>query len=233
MILRRDGQSWLCIQQVDHAAMAADVMAHWDDLAVHPRRDVVLRAVRQHDNGWIEEDGLTHVDPSGEPLDFIAVPVFVKHRIWPRAVARLEKDEPYVAALVAQHALTVHGQQRRDAAWRPFFDTMEDLRAGLLDRAGAWANAALDDDYRYVQLGDQLSLIFCNNWTAPFPRHGGRSMLQGSTLLTSPDPFHGARVAIEVPARRIDARTYASPAELRAAIDAAPLELLSGVVQGS
>jgi hypothetical protein len=157
----------------------------------------------------------------------------VKHRLWPRAVARIERDRPYEAALVAQHALTVHGQQRPDGAWRPFFDTMEGLRAFVLERAGAWANAVLDEDYRYVQLGDQLSLIFCNGWTAPFPRHGGRSLLTGTTLVTSPDPFGGARVTMRVAARRIPARTYDSPGDLRATIDQAPVETLTGTLQGA
>jgi len=233
MILRRDGEAWLCIQQMDHAAMAGDVMVRWDALAAHPRRDAILLAVRQHDNGWIEEDALTHVDGSGEPLDFMSVPVPVKHRIWPRAVARLEREHPYEAALVAQHALTVHGQQRRDAAWRPFFETMESLRSRLLDRAGPWANAALDEDYPYVQLGDQLSLIFCNGWTVPFPRHGGRSQLTGRTLVTTPDPFGGAIVPLEVAARRIPARRYDSPDDLRATIAGTPAEPFTGTLQGA
>lgn len=233
MIVRRDGSSWLCIQQIDHAAMAAEIMTAWNELAHHPRRDAVLFAIRQHDNGWIEEDAQTHVHPSGEPRDFMSVPAPVKHRLWPRAVARLERDRPYEAALVAQHALTVHGQQRADATWGSFFDTMEGLRATLLARCGAEADATLDDDYRHVQLGDQLSLIFCNGWTAPFPRHGGRSILKGTTLVTTPDPFGGAAVTMTVPARRIPGRGYSSPADLRATIEAAPVEILTGTLQGA
>jgi hypothetical protein len=233
MILRRDGNSWLCIQQVDHAAMAAEIMAEWDELTTHARRDQILFAVRNHDNGWIEEDAATHVDGSGEPLDFISVPVPVKHRIWPRAVARFEREHPYEAALIAQHALTVHGQQRPDGAWRPFFDTMEGLRSHMIDRCGIRANATLDEDYRFVQLGDQLSLIFCNGWSAPFPRHGGRSILRGSTLETTPDPYGGRTVTMSVRARRIPARTYASRDDLRATIAAAPDEVLAGAIKGA
>lgn len=232
MILRRDGDSWLCIQQIDHAAMAAEIMAQWDELTAHPRRDQILFAVRHHDNGWVEEDAATHVDLSGEPLDFISVPVRVKHRIWPRAVARFEREHPYEAALIAQHALTVHGQQRMDGAWRPFFDTMEGLRSHLIDRCGSAANASMDEDYRFVQLGDQLSLIFCNGWSAPFPRHGGRSVLKGATLETTPDPFGGRTIAMRVRARRIPARTYDSPADLRATIEAEADEMLTGTLQG-
>ena len=208
-------------------------MSHWAELGGHPRRDAILFAVRHHDNGWIEEDAKTYIDDFGEPLDFINVSVPVKHRIWPRAATRFERERPYESALIAQHALTVHGQQRLDGQWRPFFDTMEGLRSHLLERAGAWASAALEEDYRFVQLGDQLSLIFCNGWTAPFPRHGGRSLLKGSTLVTSPDPFLGATVRIQVEARRIPTRAYDSPADLRSTIDAAPVEMLAGTIRGA
>jgi hypothetical protein len=233
MILRRNSSAWLCIQQIDHAAMAAEIMSHWAELRDHPRREAILFAVRHHDNGWVEEDARTHVDDDGEPLDFISVPVPVKHRIWPRAVARFERERPYESALIAQHALTVHGQQRMDGQWRPFFDTMEGLRAHLLERCGPSANAALDEDYRFVQMGDQLSLIFCNGWTAPFPRHGGRSLLKGAVLETTPDPFNGAQVRMQVEARTIPARRYHSPADLRAALDEATPEMLTGIVQGA
>jgi hypothetical protein len=233
VIIRADGDSLLLITQPDHARLAADILACWREggFADHPRRDVILEAAREHDNGWIEEDALTHVDASGEPLDFIAVPSAVKHRIWPRAAARVGGVNPYAGALVAEHALTVHGQQRTDPAWQPFFHRMDALRAELLGRCGD-AAAAVRDDYPFVQTGDQLSLIFCNAWRMPFPRSGGTAILRGTTLEVSPDPFGGARVPLSVRARRVPARRYASGADLKAAFDAAPEIVLDGAALG-
>jgi uncharacterized protein DUF3891 len=244
MIIRRDRNSLLFITQPDHAQLAADIMGRWHEggLQAHPRRDAILRATREHDNGWIEEDAATHVHASGEPLDFIAVPAAVKHRIWPRAAARLAEPDPYVAALVAQHALSVHGQQRPDPAWHSFFSTMDALRSDLLRRCGGDSERTLEQDYPFMQIGDQLSLIFCNGWHTPFARRGGRTILKPAgvgpggpacTILeTSPDPFGGARVPLQVRARRLPARAFASEADLRDTLASAPTEILEGQAVG-
>lgn len=233
MIIRRDDASLLFIRQSDHAGLAADLVAQlatWGPS--EPRRAAILLATREHDNGWLEEDDVTHVNDAGEPLDFMSVPPAVKHRIWPRAAARLAESDPYAGALVAQHALSVHAQLRTDPLWRMFLDRMERIRADLLARAGGDAARTLEGDYRFVQAGDQLSLIFCNGWTAPFPRPGGRTILNGTTLEITPDPFAGARASFRVAARRIPGRTFASAADLRAAVAGAPVEYLAGEAVG-
>jgi hypothetical protein len=233
VIIRRDSDVLLFITQPDHARLAAEIMAAWREggFDAHPRRDAIRRATVEHDNGWIEEDAQLHVGDSGDPLDFISMTPAVKHRIWPRAVERLSAD-PYVAALVAQHALTVHGPLRTDPAWRGFFSRMEGLRADMLARSADGAPGHLAADYAFVQLGDQLSLIFCNAWTATFPRVGGRTILTGTTLEVIPDPFGGARVPLRVGARRLAARAYASAADLRDAYEAAPTVTIEGVAVG-
>jgi hypothetical protein len=233
MIIRRERTTFFCIRQEDHARLAADLMSQWraDGFPDNPRRDQILRATREHDGGWIEEDAATHVDSSGEPLDFVAVPPTVKQRIWPRGADRLAAASPYEAALVAEHALTVHGQLRQDPMWGLFFRSMEKIKADLLSRSGDLASH-LDEDYRVVQTGDQLSLIFCNGWTAPFPRQGGRAVLVGSTLEISPDPFGGVEVPLGVVGRRIPARSYASATDLRNTLAAAGEEVLEGIAVG-
>jgi hypothetical protein len=230
VIIRRTPTALLFIAQQDHAALSAAIMAEWklDGFPDHPRRDAILLATHEHDNGWLEEDAMTHVDQDGEPLDFMSVPPTVKQRIWPRAAARVAERNPYAAALIAQHALALHGQQQTEPAWRPFLSQMERLKMDLVARCAAGAGDTLQDDYRFVQAGDQLSLVFCNGWTAPFPRPGGRLQLHGDTLTVSPDPFNGRQVPLRIAARRLPVRTFASGRELRAALDAAPVEWIEG-----
>lgn len=241
MIIRRQKQDLLFITQADHAALAAEILAPWqaDGFPANPRRDAILLAAREHDNGWFEEDDATLVDPAGEPLDFVSAPVPVKHRIWPRAAARLARTDLYAAALVAHHALAVHGQQRTDPVWRGFLDRMSRIESDLLAQWEQGDRPPNDNqkgpvpiDYRFLQAGDQLSLVFCNGWTAPFPRPGGHTILKGTTLEITPDPFDGARIPLRVPARRIAARAFAAPADLRAALDRAPVEILHGEAVG-
>ncbi len=137
MIIRTHDDSQLFITQPDHARLAAQAISQWrdDGFDDNPRRPSILLAAREHDNGWREEDATTHVDANGKALDFICVPVEVRHRIWPRAVDRLAEEDPYAAALVAQHAMTVYGHFESDLAWYPFFETMQARSVAQLERS--------------------------------------------------------------------------------------------------
>ena len=198
----------------------------------HPRREAILTATEHHDDGWEEEDAGLHLSEAGEPLDFIAVPPQVKQRIWPRAADKWSVRSPYVAALIAQHAITVHAPLAEDFAWRRFFQTMARTRDQLLERA-AIELGTLERDYPFVRTGDQLSLIFCNGWTSPLSGLGYKAILSGITLQITPDPFAGARVPLDIAARSVPAAPYASAADLRAALAAAPVVRLTGEAAGA
>ncbi|CAN5572914.1 hypothetical protein BH23ACI1_BH23ACI1_33210 [soil metagenome] len=235
MIIRRILEDLLFIEQQDHAALSAAIMAEWrlGGLPDHPHRAAILLATREHDSGWREEDAMTHVGEAGEPLDFLSVPPTVKQRIWPRAVARVAALDPYAGALVAQHALSLHGQQQTEPAWRPFLRQIEQIQGDLLARCAPGAAGSIADDYRFVQAGDQLSLVFCHGSTASFARPGGCVLLEHAVLIVTPDPFEGRRIPLRVPARRLPFRTFGSERELRAALDAAPVENVQGEAQGN
>ena len=234
MIIQRRGDELWLIRQTDHAALAAQVMAAWQTggLDDNPRREAILTATREHDNGWHEEDESMHVDDAGEVLDFVSVPAPVKQRIWPRAAARLASVSPYVAALVAQHALSIFGSLRHDPLWRSFFALMERTRDDLLARAAPDEAATAAGDYAFVRLGDQLSLVFCNGWTAPMAGVGCQIRLNGSALEIAPDPFGGRRIPLSVPARVVPARPYQSASAARAAYAAAAAVALEGEARG-
>src|SRR3954465_12508037 len=103
-------------------------MEHCVPLAARPRRDAILHAIAEHDNGWAEEDAAPSVNPAdGTIVDFISAPPSVRHGVWSRGVGRLAHG-PWVAALVAQHAITVYDRFRDQAEWRRFFVEMEATR---------------------------------------------------------------------------------------------------------
>ena len=233
MIIRQATDRLLFITQADHAALAARIMGHWRTLRDHPRRDAILTATEHHDDGWREEDVQLHVSDAGEPLDFIAVPAAVKQRIWPRAVERVAAAHgPYVGALVAEHAVTVHAPLRENPEWRRFFATMQRTRDALRARAPQDETREFEQDYAFVRTGDQLSLIFCNGWTAPLAGIGYRAILDGITLQITPDPFDGTRVPLAVHARSLPARVCSSTADLAAAMAEAPQVTLEGAAVG-
>lgn len=209
-------------------------MATWrrDDLPASPTRETVLLATREHDNGWLEVDAHPELDPdSGRPQHFMTAPDATKQGIWPRAVRRLERDDPDAAALVAQHSialLDVHPLP----GWERFRSEMTAERDRIL-RDGAYGNDldGLLADYRFVFLGDVISLVFCCEWSDTYRYAGYTVTRDGTTVNVRPDPFAGETVELAVPARRLPGRSYASNEDLRAAYDTAPRVVLRGTVR--
>jgi hypothetical protein len=235
MIVRPDIDDLLLVTQPDHAALAGAIMDAWraDGLLDHPWRDTLLLPTREHDGGWSEPDAAPLVDPaSGAPYDFLEAPVPVRQAVWPRGVARLVEAHPYAAALVARHALTVLRRERDRAEWRSFFETMERAETDALAHATGAERAGWPADYRFLFLGDLVSLVFCNGWTQPFEAEGYRIILTQAGIRVTPDPFGGRAVPLAVRARRIPARRYGSDADLRDALAATPAVMLRGVAQG-
>jgi hypothetical protein len=235
VIIRGDGETLLFITQPDHARMAGETIAHWkaDGFGNHPRRDAILLAAREHDNGWTEEDAAPPVDANGMPLDFVHAPAAVRQGVWPRAVERRARTDPYAAALVALHAITVYSAMRADRSWDGFFERMAALKDEMAAQAGGTAAATLEGDYRFVHAADRLSLALCTGWPQPLESGGLRIILAGDTVEVTPDPFEGARVPMRVPARRLARRAYASSSELAEALRAARVEWLEGWAAGA
>ncbi len=236
MIVQQTPHGLLLLTQPDHAALSGRLMNAWtaDGLTTRASRRSVLLATRSHDDGWRDVDARATIDRSGRPRDFIRMADDVKHAIWPRAVAQLSGTDSYAAALVAEHALTVHARHRRDAAWRGFFARLESVRDELLvHHARRASEVAFIRDYRVVFLGDLLSLIFCSGWVDPFTAHGYRLRLRGDLLCVTPDPFDGASVELRVTARQLPDRRYHSDADLRAALEDAPTTVRAGRAVGT
>jgi Protein of unknown function (DUF3891) len=247
MIVRREGPDLLLIRQPDHAALAGRLMSAWraDGFPDRPTRARVLDATFRHDTGWEVEDAAPRVDPeTGRPYDFVNAPLDLRQAIWPRALDRLAPEDPYVAALVAQHALTVYRRYANEPGWRPFFTMLErrrddlfaDAQAALTNTPGAAPISGLDTflaDYVIVGLGDLLSLIVCNGWREPYLMERYQAILHGDHLRITPDPFDGASVPLDVEARRIPDRAYTSDADLRDTLAQAPIVRLTGVAVGA
>lgn len=232
MILRLQSDSLLFITQPDHAVLAADVARRFTPLASHPRREPILLAALEHDNGWHEPDAaLVFDEASGRALDFIGVADALKQSVWPVAIDRVAVHSLYAAALIAEHAAFVYGGNRGKASWQGFFEDMERRRDDLLRRADV-PRETLDGDYPFVALADLISLSFCNGWTEARERFGYRVWTEPDAVIVSPAIVSGAPVEIRVRARRIPDRRYGSAAELRRTLDVALVEWIGGHVRG-
>ncbi|PYR74983.1 MAG: hypothetical protein DMF86_16720 [Acidobacteria bacterium] len=232
MIVRPVHDVLLLITQPDHAHLARTIMEHCVALADRPRRDAILHAIAEHDNGWAEADAAPTVNPeNGRIADFVTAPLAVRHAVWPRGIARLAED-PWAAALVAQHAITVYDRFRSGAAWASFFAELEAARGAML-RASRMPLADLLDDYAFVRLADLISLTFCTGWTDE-QRFGDWTIHpSGTRVVVTPDPFGGASIPIEIEARALRNQPFRTDAELRAALSEAAMTTLRGEVSRS
>jgi Protein of unknown function (DUF3891) len=207
-------------------------MEHWAPLANAPRRESILLAIGEHDNGWREPDASPAIDANGHVIDFVNAPAEVKQPVWPRGVARLAAD-PHAAALVAQHAITVYDRFRGEREWDLFFLEMETARDHLLGLAGVSRNELLRD-YAFVRLGDLISLTFCTGWREEQRYERWRvSLIIGTQVRVTPYEFDVDELAIDVPARELCGQPFASAAELHAALSQATGVVLRGTVSSS
>lgn len=216
MIVRTLPDSIQLVTQPDHAQLAGRIMEDCLPLAMHPRRASILLAAAEHDNGWIEEDAAPAVDADGRVVDFVTAPLSVRHGVWPRAIARLAGD-PWAAALVAQHAITVYDRFRVEPEWSTFFAEMEAARDAMV-RASGLPLDEIATDYPYVRLADLISLTFCVGWTEPQRFEGYTVSRAASRITVTPEIFAGKTIPMSVPAIEISNQPYSSSAQLHAAI---------------
>jgi hypothetical protein len=148
--------------------------------------------------------------------------------VWPRGVARLAAN-PWTAALVAQHALTVYDRFRSEAEWTSFFAGMEVARGAML-RASRMPLDDLVADYAFVRLADLISLTFCTGWTDEHRFADWTVHLSGTRVVVTPDAFGGMRIPIEIKAREIRNQPFRLDAELRDALSEANTTTLRGEV---
>ena len=236
MIIRRLASSLQLITQPDHAALAERIVRAWqaDGFPESPRTIAILRATEQHDNGWDEFDRTLVVDEkTGQLLDFVEVPDAVKRETSSRGIDRLA-DDPYAAALVAQHRLHVYRRYGNHAEWKPFFDGVAAARDRYLLAAGGVSLDQLLHDYRFVRAGDLASLAFCNTWNDVDASECGYAMrLDGTSLTLSPDPFAGRTIEMTIAAREIPLQPFASAQDAQRVLATAPIVTLKGMVRGA
>ncbi len=222
MIVVEGAGDLLLITQPDHARFAAQLISLWRrrELREHPRRDLLIAAVREHDNGWREADAAPRIDRStGRPHDFRSLPAEPRRRLWRRGVERFSGEAPYTALLAAQHSWELHRDRRDDPDWAPFLDRLAERREELMATAGLGAGE-LAGDYSWLELADALSLAVCCRARAPVVRGDLTARSCDGELEIEPFPLAGA-TTFEIPCRRIPHRRYRGEADLAGALGAA------------
>ena len=206
------------ITQPDHAHFSGELLSLWraDGLPEHPRRDDLVFAAREHDNGWREADAAPRWDSEkGRPHDFITLPARERVEVWERGTCRFAAERPYAALLITRHALNLFGGRRQEEEWAPLLDFLDDFERSLLEETGA-SRADLEADYKWIDLADLISLAACNGWRDATERYGVRIEPRAGghrAIALAPFPLAGA-TTFRVPCRRIPRRDYRGDADL-------------------
>jgi hypothetical protein len=220
------------VTQADHARFAAELLRLFRVAALveHPRRDLLLRAVSEHDNGWWEADAAPRLAADGRTaLDFRDFPPDLRQEIWRRGVERFATESPYLGALLAAHALRLSEPQREDPAWATFRAATAARRDELLELAETDLSALADDD-RWLALADSLSLAICTGearfaeipgWTLALPELPTAAAGGAQEVGLAPFPLAGATV-FELSCRELAAESFPSSAALGLALALAP-----------
>jgi hypothetical protein len=222
VIVVPEGSELLLITQPDHAHFSGELLSLWraDGLPVHPRRDDLIFAAREHDNGWREADAAPRWDAErGRPHDFLSLPRQERIEIWERGTTRFAARRPYAALLIARHALNFFRSRREEEEWAAFVGFLEDFERSLLEETGV-SREELNADYRLIDLADQISLAACNGWRESVARYGVRIEPRDGTLGLDPFPLAGA-TSFRIPCRRIPKRVYRGDADLGGELAAA------------
>lgn len=222
MIVTRTGGELRLVTQSDHAHLANRILALWraDGLALHPRRQEILFAAREHDCGWQVEDAAPRIEPeSGRPYDFRSFPAEPRLEVWDRSTGEHQEEHPVAALLVTHHALYLHDHYRDRGArpagendlWDTFFALMDARADDLHEETGLSRDEALSD-YPFLHLADLAALMLSmgDAWgTEPVERMGHRLALgdDGTTLHLDPFPLAGA-TSFRLACRHIPDRTY-------------------------
>jgi hypothetical protein len=233
MIVTDEADGWRLITQPDHARFSGELLRLWRgaELSAHPRREAIVFAGREHDNGWRETDAAPSWNhEAGRPHDFLSLPQAPRIEVWLRGTARFAEQHPYASLLVCLHALNFH-QRRGDEAWDRMIDLLEERRDGLLAATGSDLGSARAD-YRFVRLADAASLAVCAANSAPFehplpqvggtretPTITGRFDPATATLHLAPLPLAGA-TSFEIPMRQLPRRSHSGDADLGGALAA-------------
>ena len=237
MIRRAEGSRWLLISQVDHAALAAEIAAAWREPALPPGlEELFLQAVRHHDAGWASWEAAPRIDPgTGIPRNFTEMPMFDAEIIWTDSIHRCAAIDAWAGMWVSRHFTWLAErarESRRDVrdqdAIERFLCAQAELQSAWMASLSSQVRDAMELEilcetgFRRLQFFDALSLwLCCATRTEPHILEAGNQPSLGLRPETSeriglePYPLKVPELALETPARSIEAQRLESDGALQ------------------
>jgi len=250
VIVRRYGDGWMLIRQIDHAAHCGKLSQAWRSGPHGPDSisPAIEHAAGRHDLGWTEIDLHPEIDHEGKPMNFTQIDEVRHTQFYSGAVRTIAATDPFAAYLVSLHASGLYSRRYAWAGLKPVDWTAigphgknllvgeRRFRAELATRLQpeevefeiAWRS------YMLLETLDYLSLLTCfgfeSTGCSPVPTISGQweqiavRRLGPFEVELRPFPFPGDRLELDVECRHVAQELFADHAELRSAVAAAPLE---------
>lgn len=178
-VVDRDGRSaWLLVSQLEHARIAAETAAVWNDEfgpLVEPR-DAFVAMVRKHDDGWAVWEQRPEVC-GGRPRDFMEMPLDEALAVYRRSIAVATTISRYAGTVVGAHFrhLVQLSSEKHEAKhdWardvehlaEDFLDEQDGLRREFVEAAPSAdrdrAEADVERGLHLLQFFDFASLWLC------------------------------------------------------------------------
>jgi hypothetical protein len=170
VICREHNGAFVMVRQHDHGQVAGELAVYFRSPQVPEpaRRGEVLRAVRNHDRGWIDLDETPFWnDAKGAPYTFLDFPVVPKLNFYTKGLDEVEADTPYGALLCSLHydrLIEVAGIVSPEVT--RYQEREEERRARIrreLEQTDPIGESELYYDCRLLQFCDDLSLYMALN----------------------------------------------------------------------
>jgi hypothetical protein len=228
MIRRDAGDDWLLISQVEHARIAAEMAEAWGNkqLAPLPMRDLLLHAIRHHDDGWAEWERAPRVNPdSGAPRDFLEMPIPDAAAIWGRSIEICAQRSPWCGLWVSRHFCHLaelahnHREDRFDReAASAFLVAQQERQSHWRGQIGLDVERALETaGFEWLRWFDRLSLWLCCgerslSETMLLPDGGAVRLAprNAAEITLAPFPFRSATLRLTVSASRLRRQQFNS-----------------------
>jgi hypothetical protein len=246
----------VCLQ-TDHAGLVGELASYFGAAPFSPVEPLstVKLAADHHDDGWIEWEQEPCISPvTGQPFNFLNLPVESHIAIYRRAVQKALELHPYAALLVSLHGVGLYKKRygffphltfppippESTALVNAFISEQEAIQAEL--RADLQPiEETLWTHYRWLQAWDMISVYICMKDPAdgetyeigviPNSPHGPEHILTLSgvgsdTYTVRPWPFTQERIELDVPVRFVPSIRYPSDEAFRETFEASPTRRL-------
>lgn len=160
MIIRDSGAFFILIRQHDHGLLSGEMATHWGNSSFAKPCDKLALTASLHDISWLESDAVLHWNAEkNKPYDFTSLPMDIRLSMYEKGLDLTEQLHPYAGLLTSRHYCSFF-EKGQESNINHFLEK-EAARQARLEPA--FFDQPIENDFRALQMWDNLSLYVCLN----------------------------------------------------------------------